>query len=372
MAERKFILQFKMAPGDVLMLTALVRDIKLQYGDRYEVDVRTNFGPHFKKGLRDSEGGHWRHNPHITKLDEKDPGVTWVKMAYSVDTPGKHRRHFVTEFHEDFYRKTKIKVVPQFPHGDLHLSDKEKSEPPISGRYWVVVPGGKTDITTKWWSQTRYQEVVDRLRGYGLQFVQEGAVKRLCMHPPLERVLNVVGLTSIRDMIVNIYHAEGVICGITFPMHVAAALKRPCVVMAGGREEPWWESYDRVYNNAFGTSCSPVLVPHKYLHTFGQLRCCQHKGCWKQRVHKLNDRSRHDNSLCEKPVPAEAGQVVPECLDLINTDMVIEAVMSYYEDGFLPPPTWPIEVRNEWRKNNYPFLRGKTNVSQMSPGPAVW
>lgn len=328
--ERKFIIDFKMAPGDVSMLTALVRDLKLTYGDRYLIDVRTNFP------------AIWRHNPYLTPLEEGGAGVELLRlgsqpaMSKRIRESNKEHVHFVTYFHHEFHLKTKIQVPCLYPRPDLHLSKEEKQQPLIEGRYWVIVPGGKLDMTNKIWSQVRYQEVVDKLRPWGLQFVQEGSTKQLCVHPPLDNVLNMVGRTSVRDLIVNIYHAEGVICGITFQMHIAAALSKPCVVLGGGRENPWWEAYRDDWK-AFGDKAESVPVPHQYLHTLGLLPCCKSHGCWKQRVVRLNDHSRHDKSLCQLPVSAEASQIVPKCLNLITSDHVAEAVMSYYEDGTLKP-----------------------------------
>lgn len=137
MAERRFLLKFTMAPGDVSMLTALVRDIKLTYGDRYDIDVKTNFD------------AIWRHNPHITKLDPDDRSVETIKMTYKDGIPRAARQkiHFVTEFHRYFKEKTKIHVPCLHPHADLHFSEEEKRCSRISGRYWIIVPGGKLDMT---------------------------------------------------------------------------------------------------------------------------------------------------------------------------------------------------------------------------------
>jgi hypothetical protein len=334
--ERRFILDFKMAPGDVSMLTSLVRDIKLTYDDRYAVDVRTNFP------------AIWRHNPHITKLGRRDAGVEYYKLGYYDSLKAAHKgvkRHFCTAFHHEFQRRTGIHVPCHYPKPDYHFSDYEKENPLIKGRYWIVVPGGKLDMTTKFWSIVRYQEVVNRLRQWGLRFVQEGATKRLCHHPPLENVFNVIGQTSVRDLMVNILHAEGVICAITFQMHAAAAMNKPCVVIAGGREEPWFEAYTNDYD-AFGSKAAKVGVPHKFLHTVGLLGCCRNNGCWQRRVMPLRDKEKDaqgrlmDNSLC-KDVGRQSGlepTVLPHCMDMIRADHVIEAVMSYYESGQLPPP----------------------------------
>ena len=345
MAERRFFLQFHMAPGDVSMLTALVRDLKLTYGDRYAVNVGTNFP------------AIWRHNPHLDRNITPDAkGVEVIKMKYGIQDQKRNRRHFITDFFRYFHEKTRIRVPLLKPRPDFHFSEEEKESPIISGRYWIIVPGGKTDITIKFWGQERYQQVVNRLRLYGLRFVQEGATKKLCIHPPLDNVLNMVGLTSVRDLMVNILHAEGVICGVTFQMHAAAACEKPCVVIGGGREEPWWEEYSNSWS-AFGPDCEPVRIPHRYLHTLGLIDCGAANGhgkhgCWKQRVVKLNDRAKHDRSLCEKPVLAENSQMLPKCMDMITVDHVLEAVMSYYEEGYLPPPSWPLESRRNWRRGD--------------------
>jgi hypothetical protein len=336
MAERKFILEFKLAPGDVSMLSSLVRDIKLNYGDRYLVDVRTNFP------------AIWRHNPYLTSMGKKDKGVEYMRMKYVKQLKSAHsgkQFHFCTAFHKDFEEKTKIHVPVLFPKPDFHFSDYEKENPLIKGRYWIVVNGGKTDMSTKWLCETRLQAAVDRLREFGLRFVQEGATKRLCHHPPMKNVFNVIGHTSVRDLMVNILHAEGMICTITFQMHVAGGVDTPCVVVAGGREEPWFEAYVDDYN-AFGPKCAKVKVPHRYLHTVGQLPCCKTNGCWKRRTVKLNDGMKEpggkrlmDESLCKNPTVVD-GQDLPKCHEMIQTDHIVEAAMSYYEDGTLTPPLW--------------------------------
>lgn len=331
-----------MAPGDVSMLTALVRDLKRTYGPRYDVNVETNFP------------AIWRHNPYLDKsIDRSTKGVEVLSMKYGIELQKKQHRHFITDFYRYFTEKTKIHVPLLYPKADYHFTDDERASPLISGRYWIIVPGGKTDITIKFWSQDRYQGVVDRLRPFGLNFVQEGAVKRLCVHPPLDNVLNMVGMTSIRDLMVNILHAEGVICGVTFQMHVAGALDIPCVVLGGAREEPWWEEYSNGWN-AFGPDCEPVKVPHRYLHTLGincrDANAAGAHGCWKQRVVALPDNAKHNKVLCKQPVLGESGQMVAKCMDMITIDHVVEAVMSYYEDGYLPPPSWSLEARNSWRQ----------------------
>ena len=250
----------------------------------------------------------------------------------------------MTWFYRDLKERTGLEVPCLKPHPDLHLAPREKI-PPISGRYWLVFGGGKTDFTTQHWDFQRYQQLVDRLRPYGLRFAQSGAVGPMHVHPPMERVLDLRGWGGIRELIRQIYHCEGVICPITAAMHIAAAFRKPCVVIAGGREEPWWEAYDNQFGQ-FGPEAEPVRVPHRFLHTVGLLPCCQHKGCWKNKVVQINN----DRSLCVRLAPPrpDRQQPLPLCMDMITVDHVIEAVLWYYQEGYLPPIGLPPERMAWW------------------------
>ena len=59
---KRLIFKNFQCPGDGVMLSAAVRDLKLAYPDRFEIDVRTACDALFE------------HNPHITKLREGDGG----------------------------------------------------------------------------------------------------------------------------------------------------------------------------------------------------------------------------------------------------------------------------------------------------------
>lgn len=320
----KFLLEHILAPGDVVVSTAVVRDLKLTYGDDIELDFVTNMPAIYE------------NNPHLTPLDRRDKNVKYIKLDYSkgVVEAKNVKRHFTTYFHVNFTEQTGIPVSPLYSKPDLHLTDYEKNNAPITGRYWLVFGGGKSDRVTKHWEYKRYQKLVDTLRPYGLRFVQSGARAAGHTHPPIENTLNLVGWGGLREMMWQIYHAEGVICPITCAMHMAAAFDKPCVVIAGGLEEPWWEAYVNNYK-AFGDKAAPVATPHKYLHTLGLLDCCTSKGCWK--MHIAPDAKTGTKYLCKKTMISGTGQVVPVCMDMITVDHVAEAVMSYYQDGTLPP-----------------------------------
>jgi hypothetical protein len=328
--KERLLLDHRYALGDTVLMTALVRDIHRAYPGRFEIGLNTHWTPV------------WANNPHVTQFaDGSKPPPRRVEIHYGagiVEAGRGRKTHMLAWYHEDFRRRTGLAVPVTFPGGDLHLTDAER-RPFISGRYWVILSGGKLDLTAKWWPAENAQKLVDTLGAYGIRFVQVGAAHSAHIHPPLSGVLNLVGKTeNARDLFNIILHADGVVCGVTGAMHIAAALERPCVVLAGGREEPWWEGYSGAYK-AFGPNCPDPKVPHRFLHTVGTLHCCSSKGCWKNRTVALEAKDRSSEGqrrLCVEVVRRPDSPARPLCLDRVTVDHAAEAVLSYYADGTLP------------------------------------
>ena len=91
-------------------------------------------------------------------MGRRDKGVEYHKLSYVDSLKAAHdgdNRHFCTAFHHEFQKRTKIEVPCLFPKPDFHFSDYEKENPLIKAPYWIVVPGGKTDMTVKYWSIVR-------------------------------------------------------------------------------------------------------------------------------------------------------------------------------------------------------------------------
>jgi hypothetical protein len=328
---KRIVLSHKRAPGDTLVLTALVRDIALVHPGEFEIDVDT------------SAMDFWRHNPHLTNLRShgRKKDVDYFKISYGKGIREQNREtiHFLSYFYRAFNDKYGTNIEPQFPYPDIHLSEEEAAVPLVSGRYWVVLSGGKSDFTAKIWEAAGFQDVADELRNYGLGIVQAGGSDKGHWHPVINGALSLVGRTNLRDLIRLIQHSDGVLCGITMSMHLAAALQRPCVVVAGGREAWWWEAYVNE-NDGFGKKASGTLqMPHKFLHTIGKLDCCQYHGCWKNKVVPLGK----DKSICYYPVE-KPGQTIPKCMDMIKVDHVVKSIMDYYENKKLPPIDQSVEI----------------------------
>jgi ADP-heptose:LPS heptosyltransferase/SAM-dependent methyltransferase len=325
---RRLILRSFQSPGDVLMLTAAVRDLHAAAPGQYQTDVRT------------SCPALWENNPHLTALCEGDAGVEVVDMHYPlIHQSNQLPYHFIHGYIQYLEERVGLRIPVTRFHGDVHLSAEEKQGPApgadegVPQRFWIVVAGGKRDFTAKWWGPAGFQEVVDHFRGK-ITLVQCGEQGH--WHPPLQGVVNRVGKTTPREFVRLMHHADGVLCPVTFAMHLAAAVEtkpgrpphRACVVIAGGREPPHWEAYPH----------------HQFLSTVGALPCCLHGGCWRSRCQLVGDGDDKDvRNVCEQPVELTNELRIPRCMHLITPQDVIRRIELYYQGGALTesvvPPT---------------------------------
>ncbi|MBL9174338.1 MAG: hypothetical protein JNL10_12440 [Verrucomicrobiales bacterium] len=297
------------------MLTAAVRDLHRLNPGVFQTDVRT------------ACPGIWDNNPHLTPLTERTRGVEVIDCEYPlIHECGTQPKHCLNGFVEFLAARLGVPCRLTACRGDIHLSPRERSLPSavrrLSGAdlpFWIMVAGGKYDYTIKWWETSRYQAVVDHFRGR-LLFVQVG--DKTHHHPALSGVLDLRGRTTLRQMIRLMHHADGVVCPVTFAMHLAAAVEtrpgrpalRPCVVVAGGREPPHWEAYPG----------------HQFIHTVGMLPCCAQTGCWRCRTFPRGDGDERDepHRLCTNVVGS-----LPRCMDLIRPEEVIRRIELYLEAG---------------------------------------
>lgn len=316
---RKLILRSFQSPGDVVMLTAAVRDLHAANPGVFQTDLRTT--------AREL----WANNPHVTPLAEGTPGVETLDMHYPLIHQSNTRPyHFIHGYPQYLEEKLGVRVPLTRFQGDIHLSEAERSAPVpgaelgVERPFWILMAGGKYDFTAKWWNPEFYQAVVDHFRGR-IQFVQCGEAGH--WHPPLEGVIRLVGQTNTREFVRLMYHADGVVCPVTFAMHLAAAVPTPpgrypqraCVVIAGGREPAQWEAYPH----------------HQYLGTNGALPCCAEGGCWKSRCQTVGDGDAKDRDLCLRPVEVAPRLRIPQCMHMISPADVIRRIELYYDGGAL-------------------------------------
>jgi ADP-heptose:LPS heptosyltransferase len=302
------------------MLTAAVRDLHRANPGRFQTDVRT------------SAEALWQENEDLTSLSESDSAVEVIDMHYPLIHQCNQRPyHFIHGYAQHLEQKLDVSVPITEFRGSVQISDHEKRLPcpgielGVPERFWILVAGGKYDYTAKWWNPASFQKVVDHFAGR-ITFVQCGEAGH--WHSPLNGVVNLIGKSTLRDFVRLMYHADGVVCPVTFAMHLAAAVEskpgrpphRPCVVVAGGREPAHWESYTH----------------HQFLSTNGALSCCLEGGCWKSRCQLVGDGDAkdHDN-ICTSPVQISPDLRIPKCMDMITPEDVIRRIELYYQGGVL-------------------------------------
>lgn len=288
------------SPGDILMLTAAVRDLKAAFPD-----IRVN--------VETTAQDLWANNPLL------DPGVTPSNADRQIELeyPLVHHSsalpyHFVHAFRKELQIQLGLRIPQGAFRGDVYLSDAEKEIPAAVrdlGRYWLIDAGYKQDFPLKHWGTDHFRALVSLLPGIPL--VQIGQRSPGHVHPVLPGVTDLTGRTSIRDLIRLMYHAAGVITPVSFPMHLAAAVPtpdgrlRPAVVLAGGREAAHWEAYPG----------------HVHLSTVGALDCCRRGGCWRSTPDGRN--------ACAHPISLGSDRI-GQCMTLIPPEHVAHWVRVYH------------------------------------------
>lgn len=298
------------SPGDILMLTACVRDLKKAHP---EINILVNT----------SAMELWENNPYIiTDLSKVNRVDKLIEMHYpliNTSTQGAH--HFIHGFTQYLEKQLNLVIPVTDFCADIHLSESEKNSSFVHDNvgdkpYWLIDAGYKNDFTCKMWEFQRFQDVVNATKDR-INWVQIGSVQH--NHKLLDNVINMVGKTNHRQLIQLMWQASGVLTPVSYPMHLSTIpmkdsnRKRPCIVIAGSREPSVWEQY----------TC------HQYLHNCGVLPCSESGACWKSRIEKLNDGSSQDNSICTNQVTSPSGQVIPKCLDMITVEDVVNKINMY-------------------------------------------
>jgi ADP-heptose:LPS heptosyltransferase len=331
---RRILLYNYHSPGDMVVTSAVVRDLAKGHPDKFQIGLSTHF-PDF-----------WLNNPHVVGIEHttkvrkqggkdfrypapKDKEVETIHCDVPLlGASNALPYHYIESMAKSLEAALNVPIPITRFHGDIHLGADEKKwmnqveqEVGWEGPFWLVMAGGKTDLTCKWWNPTSYQKVVDHFVDR-IQFVQCGSSSD--WHTRMRNTIDLVGKTNIRQFIRLMYHASGVISPVSFAMHLAAAVPtkdgsfRPCVVIAGGREAPHWEAYPG----------------HQFLHTVGMLDCCDRGGCWKNRCCKVGDGDDKDKEgLCALPVEINSRVSIPKCMTMITPEMVIRAIEGYLEKG---------------------------------------
>lgn len=304
---RKVVLHNRLSPGDCLVMTAALECLHSQHPSKFLTAVRSPCDDIFL------------HNPRVATVPA---GETWqeIETHYPLVNQSNQRpMHFMEAYCRSIGDQLGVKIDLTVNRPSLYFSDQEKAWigriEEIYGtprKYFLINAGTKPDFPAKAFIQDRWQEVVDRLQGKIL-FVQVGEASH--NHPRLKNVVDQVGKTNLREFLRLCRLAEGAIGPSTLLQHVMAALEKPYVCIAGGREPPSWLNYNT----------------QTTLHTIGALDCCKKDACW---VSRIVPNDPKDSSVCRQALPMAGGHV-QRCMTLVESDDVVRAVLKHYDGGAL-------------------------------------
>lgn len=286
--------------GDAVVMTAAIYSLATAHPGRYDIAVQSRFPEVFA------------HNPDVSyhaDISDHPLNTHLVQMHYpAIHNSNERGIHFMQAYCE-FLGKALGVQVPLLTNRP-HLYFDHWVEPNV-GDYWIVCSGGKKDFTNKLWGHLNYQKVVSML-AKDVHFIQVGA--NFDDHPYLRgtNVRDMIGCTNLRQLFELVRRCRGVLCGVSLLMHVAAALGKPCVVVAGGREPVQWNAYPN----------------QQYLHTVGATQCTDPQGragaCWRSRTIPLGDGTPFDQDLCQIPLDDS-----PACMGLIKPKTVADLILMY-------------------------------------------
>ena len=243
------------------------------------------------------------NNPNITYFS-KNKGVPIINLEYNKvrDKLAPLGFHFSDAFIYLLNQMYGLNIQKTSMCPDIHLTEDEMSENildrlRVKKPYWIINSGVKIDIPIKGYPPDLWQKVIMDLKKAGINLVQAGNQNDI--HPIHHDVQSIIGQTNLRDFFSMVFHSEGTIGHVSMHMHVAAAFNKPCVVIAGGREDCRWESYPG----------------HRYLDTIGLLDCCQQRGCWISYAEDCKNRWH--------------GKPYGRCIAMIKPERIVNEVLSY-------------------------------------------
>ncbi len=173
--------------------------------------------------------------------------------------------------HTDYYRHMLRSVCRGEGDGRLRLAcnDEEQrwAREILKEGFWVAINPGAAYGSAKRWMPERFAAVADDLaREFGLQVALTGGPGEMEIGRDIEKAmhvpaLNLIGQTTVRQLMAVLSACRLVITNDSGPMHVAAAFDVPIVAVFGPTDHtttsPWSESC-RIVRKP--TDCAPCLL----------------------------------------------------------------------------------------------------------------
>lgn len=231
------------ALGDVLMCTPALREFKKQ-----NPDIKIHFFTNYEQLVRGL--------PYIDEVHSYDKRP-WDGIEFKYEDSIPPMRH-ITEIFAD---QLNIEVTDVLP--DCILPKREMEI--ISSRFytlprpWFVINRTAGPWTpNKDWDNNYWDRLISCLLNLGSVFeLGMGSVSRALPRP---NYINLVGKTSLSEMIALIASADVNMGPVSGPIHIAAAVKVPSVVIYGGYELASCSEYPLNINLTTPLDCSPCWL----------------------------------------------------------------------------------------------------------------
>lgn len=253
------LLYFGFAPGDDLLCTAVLRELRKHGRDRLLMvsDHRELFaGNQDPTYVRPLWARYYRDGSTVAicRRFVRIWGGEFTRPEYApldgVDRRKPPRRHIIAEMCARVGITGPVEIRPY-----LALSDQEQSSATWAQGKIVIQSSGmaaRHPMLNKQWFQERFQGVVDALAGE-FDFIQLGSAA----DPALRHAQDLRGATGIREAAAILHHARLYVGTVGFPMHLARAVECPSVIIFGGREAPGQSGYICNSNLYSAVPCAP-------------------------------------------------------------------------------------------------------------------
>jgi hypothetical protein len=255
----RFLLFFGFAPGDDLLCTAVLRELRgrgrsslMMVSNHLELFIG-NDDPAYVRPL-------WRRysmydsTVSICRRFARICGCEFTRVEYAppadVDRRRPPSRHVIAEMCARAGITGPVSIRPY-----LFLTDEERRWAEWARGKIVIQSGGMSarhPAQNKQWFPERFQAVVNLLQE-DVEFVQLGSIE----DPPLANAKDLRGATTMRQSASVLYQARLHVGHEGFLMHLARAVECPSVIIFGGRVAPHQIGYTCNLNLYSALPCAP-------------------------------------------------------------------------------------------------------------------
>ena len=151
----KIFIKQRQSPGDILMVTAAVRDLKKAH-------------PYLQINVQTSCMDLWKNNPYLSPDVTEENADRVLDLEYPlIHSSDRLPYHFIHAFRKELQLHLGLAITQGEFKGDVHLAPHEHLElPAVAGkRYWIIDAGYKLDCPLKHWGSKNFQKLVELLKG---------------------------------------------------------------------------------------------------------------------------------------------------------------------------------------------------------------